>query len=82
MKKILLFTAPAWCAPCRALEPLIDELSQTYPIEKINIDSDPERQFKHGVRGVPTILVFEGETEKHRIVGLKSKQEYIKAFEN
>lgn len=45
MKNIQYYTA-GWCQPCKILAPLMQELSNSYPIEKIDIDENKEMQRK------------------------------------
>ena len=52
-----------WCGPCRmigpALEELSNELGEKVTVVKINIDENPGTPQKYGVRGVPTLMIFE-----------------------
>ena len=52
----------AWCGPCRAIAPIIDELSNDYAgkafIGKADIEESPEMTEEYGIRSVPTILFF------------------------
>jgi len=79
MNKILYFSAP-WCGPCKMLGPKMDELAETIPVEKINIDERSDLCEKFDVRAVPTILIV-GKDDKilDRIVGIKPIKE-IKAL--
>ncbi len=52
-----------WCGPCRmiapSLEELANELGGTLTIAKINIDENPNVPMKYGVRGIPTLMIFQ-----------------------
>lgn len=52
----------AWCGPCKAIAPALDELSTELAgqvtIAKVNIDENPASPAKYGVRGIPTMLLF------------------------
>lgn len=53
-----------WCGPCRAIAPLLDELSQELAgkvkIVKINVDENPNTPASYGVRSLPTMMLFKG----------------------
>ncbi len=66
-----------WCGPCKALSPIVDEvaneLSGKVKVVKINIDENPDAPTKYGVRGIPTLMVFNGGELKETKVGGMSK---------
>lgn len=74
----LLDFSATWCAPCRALEPILEQLVQDYKgqvrIGTINIDEAPEVAARFGVRGAPTLIVFEQGREKARKLGLTNRR--------
>lgn len=76
-KNVLMdFWAP-WCAPCRMLSPVVDEIAQEstdFKVCKVNVDEEQELAQRFGVKSIPTLLVFKnGETVKHSVgVQLKS----------
>ena len=66
-----------WCGPCKAMSPLVDELSsemsEKVKVVKVNIDENPEAPTKYGVRGIPTFMVFKDGAVKETKVGGMSK---------
>ena len=53
-----------WCGPCRAIGPVLEELSTELKgkvkIVKLNVDENPETTVKYGVRSIPTMILFKG----------------------
>ena len=51
-----------WCAPCKQLAPVLEEISSAFKnkliIGKIDIDNNPETPTKYQIRGIPTIILF------------------------
>lgn len=66
-----------WCAPCKQLLPIVDDIAEEYAGEarvcKINADENKEFSQKFNVRGLPTMILFMDGKEKARLVGLVSK---------
>lgn len=73
MKKIIRFTA-SWCAPCKALAKVLEEVKTTLPIEVVDIDENSELAAKFNVRGVPTMVLLENDKEVKRKVGMGTKE--------
>ena len=52
-----------WCGPCRMIAPALEELANEYDgkltVVKINIDENPQTPTKYGVRGIPTLMIFQ-----------------------
>ncbi|MBI5507558.1 MAG: thioredoxin [Deltaproteobacteria bacterium] len=72
-----------WCAPCRALTPVIEEIATNYKgrlqVGKMNIDEHPDTPSQYAVRAIPTLLLFKGGKVVDQVVGLvpKSKLDQI-----
>ncbi len=85
-KPVLIdFWAP-WCAPCRAIAPMIDELAGEYAgrlkVVKINVDDNPETPARYGVRGIPNLLIIRGGQVKEQIVGAVPKSHLVRAVDS
>jgi thioredoxin 1 len=75
----------AWCGPCRAIAPIVDELATEYAgkvkIGKMDVDRNSATPSRYGVRGIPTLLVFKGGQVKEQIVGYVAKEQIQKALD-
>lgn len=69
----------AWCAPCRAIAPVVEQLAREYSgrvvFGKLNVDENPETQRKFSIMAIPTLLVMKNAKEVDRIVGALPKSE-------
>jgi thioredoxin 1 len=67
----------SWCAPCKAVSPLLDAIAEEYDgkirVGKVNVDDNPATPSKYGVRGIPTIILFKDGKEMDRVVGAVPK---------
>ncbi len=63
----------AWCAPCRMVAPVIEELAKHYAgrvvFGKLNVDENPATATRFGIRSIPTLLLVKNGREVDRIVG-------------
>ena len=69
----------AWCAPCRAIAPIVEELAKEYSgkvvFGKLNVDENPETAQRYGVMAIPTLLVMKEGKEVDRVVGVLPKNQ-------
>ncbi len=68
-----------WCAPCRAIAPLLDEVAAGYQgklkIAKINVDQNPKVPRSYGIRGIPTLMIFKDGKVEATQVGMVTKSQ-------
>ena len=68
-----------WCGPCKmigpALEEISDEMGGQVTIAKLNIDDSPEAPGKYGVRGIPTMILFNNGEPVQTKVGAAPKSQ-------
>ena len=82
-KKILADFSASWCGPCRILEPTLEKISnEMTDIEVVKIDVDEQSEFisEYGIRGVPTVIIFNGEEQIDRSSGVKPPSYYTEFF--
>ncbi len=72
------FWAP-WCAPCRHLAPIVEELAGEYEgrvsFAKVNTDESPNIAARYGIFSIPTLIVFKDGQPVKQMVGLRPKRD-------
>ncbi len=68
-----------WCAPCKAIAPVLDQLADEYDgkikIGKVNVDENPATPGQYGVRGIPTMILFKDGQVIDQLVGAVPKKQ-------
>ena len=74
-----------WCGPCRAIGPVIEELSKEYNgkvnIGKVNVDTNPQVSMNYGITSIPAILFVKGGKVVDKLVGAQPKANFVKKIE-
>lgn len=73
----------AWCGPCKMQGPVLDEIAGEYndvKIGKINVDEEQMLAVEFGITSIPTLMVFKEGKAVETLVGLRSKEELVRAL--
>ena len=66
-----------WCAPCRMIAPIVEELAEekagTLKVAKVDVDNNPETAMKYGIRSIPTLLIFKDGQVVDQMIGAVAK---------
>lgn len=79
-KPVLLDFWASWCAPCRMLSPVVDEIADQrgdIKVGKINVDEEPELAGKFGVMSIPTLVVMKDGKIVNQSVGVRPKAQIL-----
>jgi len=72
------FWAP-WCAPCKMVAPVVEELSNEYEgkvtFGNVNVDETPKIAVKYGIMSIPTLIIFKNGQPVSNIVGYRPKDQ-------
>jgi len=74
-----------WCAPCRMVAPVVEELASEYAgrvsFAKLNVDQNPRTASRYGIMSIPTLLIFKDGKPLSNIVGFRPKAELKRSLD-
>jgi thioredoxin 1 len=74
----------AWCGPCRALAPVVDEVATQYngqlKVMKMDVDTNTATPMRYGIRGIPALIIFKDGKVADQIVGFVPKDTIDKSL--
>jgi len=74
-----------WCAPCRALGPVVDNLASEYKgkakVGKLDTDGNQQTASRFGVSSIPTVILFHNGEIKEKFVGVRPEKEFKDALD-
>lgn len=71
----------AWCGPCKALGPILENVAEEATngkVVKVNVDEEPELASQYRIMSIPTVILFKNGEAISKSVGLVGKDELIK----
>ncbi|MDD3876266.1 MAG: thioredoxin [Bacteroidales bacterium] len=85
-KIILVDFWASWCAPCRMMAPVLNdvanELNENKYVGKVNIEQFQSIAQKYNVRSIPTLILLKNGVEVNRFVGFRNKEFLLKQIQN
>jgi len=74
-----------WCGPCKMIAPIVEELAEEFgdkiKFTKLDVDSNPQSAMNFGIRGIPTLLIFDDGKPVETVVGAVPKSVLKKKLE-
>jgi thioredoxin len=83
-KKVVVDYWAKWCGPCKSLIPRLENLEKQYPnitFVKVDVDENQSDAMELGIRSVPTVLIYNGESLVNRSVGVNTDETYKKILD-
>jgi len=70
-----------WCAPCRMIAPIVEEIAREYAgkikVGKLDVDHNPQVSMSFGIRSIPTLLIFQNGKPVDQIIGAVPKSQLL-----
>ena len=74
MKQILYFSA-TWCGPCKNFKPIMESVSNSIPVQFIDVDQNPTLSAQYNIRSIPTLVFLKNGQEINKKPGVLSESQ-------
>lgn len=75
----------AWCAPCRMVAPVVEELAEEYEgrvsVVKLEVDQNPKMASKYGIMSIPSLIIFKDGSPVSNLVGFRPKSDLKRSLD-
>lgn len=75
----------AWCAPCRMVAPVVEELAEEYEgrvsVVKLEVDQNPKMASKYGIMSIPSLIIFKDGSPVSNLVGFRPKADLKRSLD-
>lgn len=73
-----------WCGPCRTMSPVIEQIAEEFEgqlkVAKLNVDDNPGAASFHGIRGIPTFVLFNDGKPVEEVIGAVPKEHLVEVI--
>jgi len=74
MKQIIYFSAE-WCGPCKNFKPIMESVSNSIPVQFVDIDQNPTLAAQYNIRSIPTLIFLKDGQEVNKKPGVLSESQ-------
>jgi thioredoxin len=74
MKQILYFSA-TWCGPCKNFKPIMESVSNSIPVQFVDVDQNPTLAAQYNIRSIPTLIFLKDGQEVNKRPGVLSESQ-------
>ena len=83
-RPVIVDFSAVWCAPCKMLDPLVEQLASEWSEQakfvKLDVDNNPNLAMQYQVLGVPTLMLFVDGEARERLTGYQPKERIASKF--
>jgi thioredoxin 1 len=74
MKQIIYFSAE-WCGPCKNFKPIMESVSNSIPVQFVDVDENPQLSAQYNIKSIPTLIFLKDGKEVNKKPGVLSESQ-------